>query len=437
MLILIVVGVLPSMAHAQLPAINSAPRVLHQPPVNKSANHKPANRTPAIKHPSVSSTQTQPTKVRQVSHTDPISVESYDQIACEQTCKQTVGWISAEWLFWSTKGVEFPSLATTSPAGTAQTAAGVLPAATTLFGGDRLHGEGRSGGRYSLGGWIDQYHTKSFEVSYLQLNDISESFSASANDFSILARPFFNTTTEIENARLLNFDGLITGDMAISSFTEFQTYEFLLRRGFTRPNGSRTAFVVGYRGANLEDMLRIEESTTALSGLVAGSSFDLLDQFDTENEFHGITFGYEYIGPVIRNGTLEFFGKVAVGATSSRVIVNGRTDTVTVTGDSSIVNAGFLTQGTNVGTFRDVDFDSLSEVGLRFRYHTSHDLDFFVGYSFLYWGQVARAGSQIDPGINVTQIPPGVLVGEERPRPPIDREGFWAQGLNLGFSYDF
>ncbi len=391
--------------------------------------HQPAS--------SVSRTAQSASPTRQVNYVEPIHVDSYNQIDCEPTCTPTAAWISAEWLYWSTKGVDFPALATSSPSSADQTVAGVLPTSITQFGNEEFHDDTRSGGRFSVGGWLDANHTTSVEVSYLELNDTSESFNASANSFPALARPFIDTTTETENARLINFDGLIEGELAIRSTSEFRTYEALLRHSFIYANGSRTGFIIGYRGANLDDMVRIDESTTALTDVVAGTSFVLFDEFDTENEFHGLTLGYEYIGPTIQNGSLEFFGKVALGATSSRATVNGGTNVTTATGDASASSAGFLAQGTNIGTFKEDEFDTISEVGIRMRFHSQYDLDFFVGYSFLYWGEVARAGSQIDRGINVSQIPPGTLVGEERPRPPIERESFWAQGLNVGLSYAF
>jgi hypothetical protein len=63
-----------------------------------------------------------------------------------------------------------------------------------------------------------------------------------------------------------------------------------------------------------------------------------------------------------------------------------------------------------------------------------------MGYSFLYWSNVWRAGDQIDRVVDVTQIPnfapPDVQpTGFARPGVPFRTSDFWAQGLNFGVEF--
>lgn len=51
-------------------------------------------------------------------------------------CLPSHGWVHAEYLLWWQSGMNLPLLVTTSPAGTARAAAGVLPGATVLYGGN-------------------------------------------------------------------------------------------------------------------------------------------------------------------------------------------------------------------------------------------------------------------------------------------------------------
>ena len=116
-------------------------------------------------------------------------------------------WGRAEYLHWWTKGMGTPALATTNPVGTSQDDAGVLGAAKSsiLFGGDDLSDGSRSGGRFTLGMWLDPCQAQAIAVTYTGLQEETDTFEASNDDFSILARPFFNAETGLEDSRLIAF----------------------------------------------------------------------------------------------------------------------------------------------------------------------------------------------------------------------------------------
>ena len=71
-----------------------------------------------------------------------------------------------------------------------------------------------------------------------------------------------------------------------------------------------------------------------------------------------------------------------------------------------------------------------------------------MGYSFIYWSQVHRAGEQIDanntsgflPATFSPVIPKGLVVPPGPGSPPQflnASNDFWAQGVNFGLDYSF
>ena len=76
----------------------------------------------------------------------------------------------------------------------------------------------------------------------------------------------------------------------------------------------------------------------------------------------------------------------------------------------------------------------MPELDLKFGYQFTRHTRLFVGYDFIYWSKVARAGEQIDTTINSTLVPnSGVApAGPARPEFAFQETGFWAQGINIG-----
>lgn len=342
-------------------------------------------------------------------------------------------------LIWWTKGMDTPALATTSLTGTEQSRAGVLGQASTsvLFGDDELLTDVRGGVQYHLGWWLDDSHNRAIEFSYLNLQADETAFSESDADRSILARPFFNLQTNLEDARLIAFPNSVEGDLSIQASTDFQTLEAIVRHRPLIACRDNLDFSLGYRYAGLDDSLSFRESTTSLSGPTNGAKFDLNERFRTENDFHGGQFGVRLNPRCSRPWELEFNAKIALGNTHSQSAITGTTRTTSATGETSTQSGGLLAQGTNIGTWESENFSTITEGGVTLRRHLPYEWSMLAGYSFLYWTDVARAGDQIDRTINTSQIPPGTLSGAARPGHDIQISDFWAQGLRLGLEYNY
>lgn len=345
---------------------------------------------------------------------------------------------SADYLLWWLDGMGTPPLVTTSPAGTEQDAAGVLgqPGTSILFGGSDLDGDAVSGGRFSLGVWLDACHRQGVEASYFGLGTHTASFGASATDYAILARPFYNTVEGEQDARLLVYDSLVTGSVDVTASTSFEGGEFLFRQALQRECWAEIDLLLGYRWLQLEDDLLIQENTQSLVAATAGTTFDLFDRFDTRNSFHGGELGMSLRRQVAACWSVEILAKLAIGNVSSEATIDGQTITVTSTG-TTVNQNGLLAQSTNIGTYERDKIATATEVGVKLKRTVANCMDVTVGYTFLYLSDVLRAGDQIDTDINVSQFPPGTLSGAPFPEFNFQSSGFWAQGLSFGIEGRF
>ncbi|HNL54844.1 MAG TPA: BBP7 family outer membrane beta-barrel protein [Turneriella sp.] len=89
-------------------------------------------------------------------------------------------------------------------------------------------------------------------------------------------------------------------------------------------------------------------------------------------------------------------------------------------------------------------FAFVPEVNFNVGYQFTNHFKMFVGYDFLYWSKVLRAGDQIDTTVNLAGIPyapqPGqrdadgnvIPAGANRPTVLLRETDFWAQGISLG-----
>jgi len=351
-------------------------------------------------------------------------------------------WFHGDYLLWWTDGMAVPPLVTTSPDGTGRDNAGVLGQDTSiLFGQSLLDTGARSGGRFTLGYWFGPNACAGIQATYLGLGEQSEEFHASSDGTPILARPFFNVQTGEQDAHLIAFPDLAEGSVAISSSTSFQEVEVLLRRALYQQCSYRLDFLVGYQYSQLDDELRIYESLTNREGdPVLETVFDpVVDLFDTTNSFHGALLGLVFQERVGR-WSLEMLMKLGLGNTHSQATIDGSTiRTVVDPPSTDTLLGGGLAMSSNIAVREQDNFTMIPELGVTLGYEIMCGMRATVGYTFVYWSSVARAGDSIDLDINTTQSPfsGGDLEGEPRPRFSWETTDFWAQGLNFGVEYVF
>jgi hypothetical protein len=354
-------------------------------------------------------------------------------------------WIRTEYLLWQTKHAHIPPLVTSSPA----TSLGVIgqPGTEVLLGGS-LDYEEQSGGRFTLGVWLDPCKCFGLEGSYFFLGQRTTHFTAASSGVPLLARPFFNTATGAEDSELVANPVIPTlpnvmplaGRIAVESSSRFQGAEANGVINLWQRCG-RWDMILGGRFLRLDENIGITEDLTVQgTSPFAGANFMLGDHFATRNEFWGGQIGLrsEWCW---RRWSLGLSAKVALGDTHERVDINGSTVITPPGGVGTSFAGGLLTQPTNIGRFSKDRFAVAPEAGLNIAYQITPRVRALVGYDFLYISNVARAADQIDRVVNPTQLPSlagrGTLVGPARPAVLFKDSDFWAQGVNFGLEFRY
>jgi hypothetical protein len=271
------------------------------------------------------------------------------------------------------------------------------------------------------------------------LEDETANFSAESPGSPILARPFFNVENNAQDSELVAFPDLLSGRVTVDGSSEFESAEVLLRRLIYGGCDGRLDFLIGYRYARLDDSLRITENLVSEAtniGVEPGTTIDLFDDFQTQNDFNGVQLGVQGQWRYC-NLTLDLLMKLGLGNTRSVTTISGMTMTETPTGEMSSSEGGLLAQSTNIGRYENNEFAVMPELGVKLHYDFCCRWRASIGYTFLYWSNVMRAGEQIDFGVNTSQLPPGPLMGSPQPDFRGITTDFWAQGLNFGLEYQF
>jgi hypothetical protein len=347
-------------------------------------------------------------------------------------------WGSGEYLFWWIKNSSVPPLVTTSPVGTDRAMAGVLGTDSTsvLFGGP-INNEERSGGRFTLGFWFDGDQTCGLEGSYFFLGQRTIKFADSSSGMPILARPFFDVVGNQEASQLIAFPGVVSGGIAIQSSSRLQGADLNFRTNWWRGCCWRFDTLIGFRYLALNESLNIAENLVT----PAGDGIFVNDHFGTQNNFFGGQLGAELELRQAR-WSLNLLTKVALGTTRENLNVSGYT-AFTPAGAflPTVETGGLLAQPTNSGHFSRDHFAVVPELGVKLGYQATDHIRLTVAYTFLYDSAVLRPGSQIDPGINITQLSrngiPAPLVGPARPTLIFKDTDFWAQGVSFGLEFRY
>lgn len=360
-------------------------------------------------------------------------------------CDPSRVWMQADYLLWWTKGAGVPALVTTSPAGTPISDAGVLGVDGThvLFGGESLNDSVRSGIRFQGGIWLDTEQSRGVDFHYLGLESLGQFLQQHSYGDPILARPLVDATNRQQAANLAAFPGTISGTLAASVRSEgLYGWGTNLRYNIAEScsccgGRERLDLVIGYRNANLSDEVRVREFL-ASPLFAAGTQLLLEDYFATRNIFHGANLGMRYEKQKAF-ARLNVFANVALGSTESRTVVAGRTR-VTAPGTPAFDSAGgLLALSSNSGHRSQSEFTALFDMGFDAGIRVHQQFELHLGYTFLFWPDVQRAGDQIDTAVNPNLLPPPVPGAGAPARPAVRNKSthFWAQGISFGFEYRY
>ncbi|QJW98953.1 BBP7 family outer membrane beta-barrel protein [Frigoriglobus tundricola] len=371
----------------------------------------------------------------------------------------------AEYLLWWTKDSQLPALVTTGVPG-ATALPGVLgqPDTSVAYGGSDPDNQVRSGGRFTVGFWLNDSRTVGLEGNYFFLASRSvryDAYSSGAPGSAVIARPFFDVTSGIENAQLVAFPGIASGEIHVSSYSRLQGAELnalcvpcctpccdpcgdptCRSQSKTGCGGSyRLSLLAGFRYLELDEGLGITEISNINPALspgsptFGGSRIAAADQFDTRNYFYGAQVGAQAEW-CWRRFFVNAVGKVALGVSHEVVDVHGTTVITSPAGTSVVTPAGFLASGSNSGQFARDRFAVVPEFNVNVGYQVTRHVRAYVGYTFVYWSSVARPGNQVDTALSGTQIPTDTRfnpqAGPARPAALLRNTDFWAQGVTFG-----
>ncbi|TWU59766.1 hypothetical protein Poly51_00380 [Rubripirellula tenax] len=354
----------------------------------------------------------------------------------------TNAWASLEALLWFVEPRDTAPLVLGAPTGT-------LPSigqqgVTTLFGGQGEN-ELSAGFRVDGGVWLSDH--VGIGGRFWMLDDSGDSFNYNGNGTGpSVGRSFFNTSPGVagEDAIEINQAGRFRGNLQAESSLDIMAAEAYARLRLGRGQHCNVDLIGGYSHFNIDDSLSIRSETINLitiGGNPAGLSRSFVDQFDTENEFNGGQIGFDMI---MQRGcwTVSSLTKVHLGNMNQMVNVRGSktrderfvgSNVAPVTQAGGVL-AGVNPNGTPVSVERDV-FAFAPEANFKIGYNFRKNVAFTVGYSFIYFDNVALNGGTIDrmvDGVNVTDFTNPTFNGVND-----GDDGLWVHGLDLGVVIDF
>jgi len=330
-------------------------------------------------------------------------------------------WARAELLLWFVQDRETPPLVTTAPTGNFPN----LPGASIAFGGD-IQSDLSAGFRGDYG----IYLSDNFGVGarFWIISESSDDYTrqSDGSDLSI-GRPFFNTDLGINDALIVALNGAFAGDIHAESSLDMLGAEAYARLGFISGNQFRSELIGGYSYFQIDDTLRVNSTSV---NIPSGQIRTFSDRFETENRFHGGQIGLE---TTVARGrwSARSLTKVHLGNMNQTVTLAGsRTDTL-----SGPAAAGMLVGLGESGTVERDEFAFVPEMNLKLGYRFRNHVEFSVGYTFMYFDNVALAGDYVDTNIAGGQFQ--VPFEDNNRLFGFKDRGLWVQGIDLGVAVTF
>ncbi len=355
-------------------------------------------------------------------------------------------WFGAEYLAWWSKSADLPLLITTSaPQFNGIPGLGNTTAVLQGNFGDTF----QSGARFTLGRWFGPCQTRGIEGRFFFLNESNSTFTASSDQFPVLARPFINVNTPVGPfSEVVADPARGVGAVVVNRTSSVWGAEANYRRFLCGNPCARVDAIVGFRYFGLKEQLSVGEQFNSFGtgGTTVGGvpviSGSVTDVFRTENQFYGGQIGL--VGELHRGRwTLEGRATVAFGNVQQTAEINGTQSLILANGMRTNFQGGLLAlPGANIGRYTQNQFAVIPEVGLNLGYQVTQRLRVFVGYNFLYLGNALRPEGLIDPNIDAARIPNfplqgggAPLGGIPRPTPQFNLSDYFVQGISFGVQF--
>lgn len=400
-------------------------------------------------------------------------------------------WVEGEYLLWSVRGLKsgFPLLTTSAPGD-----AGIIgrPSTAILSGGQDFSFNVLNGMRLSAGFFGDADRRFGFNITghfTEEKPNTREYGQLGGSGVPVLARPFIdvsgapsalvlsgpdfgaafarvratNSTFGIEPAAIINLYRAEPGSRFVWSIDYMTGYRFLqLKEELSvrtisqlDSNVATPIFQTGPFGI----VTQVGTSTGVAQGSFAGVNvngpafLDVRDNFKVTNQFNGAMFGLK---TEARYGmfTGTFFSKVSIGSMQNRIEIGGFStfldatlDSGTAIGGGNVLGTGsgggaggalggVLANAGNIRTFNRDRFTAVPELGGNIGVALTGGLTAYVGANFIYFADVVRPGSLVNPFVNTSSIPGSANFGSGTGANPaaltIRDESFWIGGATFG-----
>lgn len=350
---------------------------------------------------------------------------------------RTKFFFGAELLLWFVNGQDLPPLVTYGSVADPVPGALGQPGTVVAYGNGPQDTTLRAGGRFTAGWWFGERNIVGVDAQYLFLGEQDQTYVFQGfGNTGTVGRPYTDALTGKPAAEQVYQPGNLGGAVTVNTVNNFQGANLNLRWGLIRRPRYVMDLQTGGRWMRFDEDLGIYENLAVTSG--KGGGFLVSDQFNTNNTFYGANLGLLntlYLGRF----NLGLNAKLGVGVNNQSVDIYGNTVINNVSSINSY-NGGLLAMPSNIGSYTQSKFTVIPELEFQVGYQLSQRWRFTVGYNLIYWSNVVRPGSIIDPVVNPNQFPPpagGPLVGPSRPAFAWNTADLFIQGANLGLEFRY
>jgi hypothetical protein len=329
------------------------------------------------------------------------------------------------------------------------------PFAPAAGGNNQQNFPAFSGGRFTLGYWIDDARRFAIEASGFVLESQTAGYAirSDAGGNPLLGIPMYNNTIPsatgvsgkedslpfaLNNAAGQIEPGVIKGGIVIDNTLRLWGAELTQVFSVYRTPNWEVYGVTGFRHLNLAESFTLFSDIQGVSGNFTGMSGTVHDLFETRNHFYGGLLGLRarYMhGP----WSAEVTGRVAIGLSHEVINITGGYTSVNFTAPFASGPEGVFAQPANEGTTSANKFAVVPEVAVKVGYALTPSIRIVAGYDFLYYSDVVRPTDQINRSIPKGQTfqQDGQVASTTNPSRLFNTTNFYAQGLNVGLAISF
>jgi len=321
------------------------------------------------------------------------------------------------------------------------------PGTSVVLGGGETDVGTLHGGRFRGGFWLGSNRAFGLEagVFFLAEGTIRSSVGGGG---AALGRPFYDTSIQAQNVRLLNLPGQVSGGVTneVSSLVVGADLGPIVRVIETDMLTLDQLFY--FRYLTLQESQNVTDSVSPTGGAItfrgqsfrgAGTAVSVRDSALTINNFYGGGAGLR-VGITPGRFSASVTGRIAVGQTSQSLRLDGTT-TLTGAGDTQTASGGLLVPTNLNGRYNRSDFSFMPEVGVKVGYQITPTLGVYAGYNFLYLTDVVRPGENFASRANPTQLPSsqnfGVPFGPNNGGVQLSNSDFWMHTVGGGITLNF